>query len=81
MADDRVACMVPGCRRTLAREKLAPKHDQHLCQKHYALVDKRLKRLRVRTRRRHGFCLYAQHLDNRIWRRMIRQAIERAAGI
>jgi hypothetical protein len=78
---DRVGCVVPGCRRTIARAKLDPKHDQYLCQPHFSLVDKALKRLRGRVLRKYGAGNYAHRLDCRIWRRMVRQAIERAAGI
>ena len=79
----RVACVVPGCRRTQAAERMAdPRHTQYLCQKHFALVDLRLKRLRGRLLRRHGGCRnYGWRVDCWIWKRMVRQAIERAAGL
>jgi hypothetical protein len=70
----RVACIVPFCGRGSTRLPL--EHDEYLCPVHYPLVDRALKSLRRRAKR-----AGKRRLEFMLWRRMARQAIERAAGI
>lgn len=89
----RLLCCVPFCRRTRADDG---DFVEWMCGDHYRLVDRRLKTLRSRIRRRcekivrgadyrrgwvHLRVTRAHHTDNLLWDRMKRQAIERAAGI
>ncbi|NTF54900.1 hypothetical protein G6L12_08330 [Agrobacterium rhizogenes] len=41
---DRISCCVPFCRRTISKDKLAETHNEWICQKHWAMVPKSLKR-------------------------------------
>lgn len=89
-AGDRTSCSVPFCRRSTAGV-----WKGFICGPHWRLVDRDLKRLRTRVRQRYmrlgevvtiprGWrCLTdrAARADNGIWRRMVRQAAERAAGL
>ena len=69
----RIPCVVPYC--TCGATCYPPGYEI-VCPKHYRLVDRCLKALR-RTARRRG----RERLDHLLWRRIKRQAIERAAGI
>lgn len=81
---DRISCCAPFCNRTVGKAKLAYGVTEWLCQIHYGLVDIRLKRQRASLRRRNikrkEFERYVA-TDDRMWARIKRQAIERAAGI
>ena len=70
---DRLPCCVPFCRRTTKDNR---GFNEWLCSKHYGLVDQKLKALRRRALRRGRY-----ELDELIWRRLKRQAIERAVGL
>lgn len=50
----RIGCVVPGCRRTRGDRKGDPLQPgmEWICGEHWALVDRSLKRLRARSRRR-----------------------------
>lgn len=73
----RLPCAVPYCRRGSTR---FPPGWEFLCGIHWRLVDKALKRLRTKARRKREGARY-NRLEALIWRKMKRQAIERAAGI
>jgi hypothetical protein len=86
----RIACCVPGCGRGSTRLP----GGEFLCQDHYGLTDRALRRLRTRARarlRRLGewssgeisapTSERAARVDGRFWDRLKRQAIERALGI
>lgn len=80
----RIACVVPGCRRKRGQRKGEPpitEHTEFICRDHWALVPRSLKLLRRRLRRRHGDRPRGWVADRRIWGRMRRHAIERAAGL
>lgn len=84
---DRSSCCVPFCRRTTTT--FPPGHEW-LCADHWRLVDRSLKLSRTRLVRRfkrrgwfedrRRWPTVNRALDG-IWRRMKRQAIERAAGM
>lgn len=78
----RIHCIVPFCGCGATR---FPPGMEFICQKHYALVDRALKARRRRLRRlyrRRGLAdtARARTSDAVIWRRMVAQAIARAAG-
>jgi hypothetical protein len=65
----RLPCCVPFCRRTTPAGGWA----EWLCPRHWRLVDAEIKALRRRVRRK------GRHrLDDMLWRRAKRQAIDRA---
>lgn len=86
----RTPCCVPFCRRSTAG-----RWKGFICGPHWRLVDRDLKQLRSRLRRRfmkrgevvtipRGWRFLtdrAARIENGIWRRMVRQAIERATGV
>lgn len=79
----RTSCIVPFCRRT---STVMP--GEWVCGEHWRLVDRGLKRVRtrlIRRWRRNGRWDAPDHAVDRtlnaIWRRMKRQAIERASGV
>lgn len=79
----RSRCCVPFCRRT---STLFP--SEWICGEHWRLVDRDLKRVRTRLmarfkRRRKTMAAYRawERVERATWRRMKRQAIERATGI
>lgn len=90
----RISCCVPGCRRTIGKLDNS-NHIEWICDKHYKLVDKRLKDLRQKFNRRDLALAKVRfksgkdalrwtrfnETDKKIWRRMKAQAIERAVGI
>jgi hypothetical protein len=65
-------------------DKLAYGFNEWLCQTHYGAVEIKLKHQRAALRRRNIKRLDAERYvatDDRMWRRIKKQAIERAAGI
>jgi hypothetical protein len=65
-------------------DKLAYGFNEWLCQTHYRAVEIKLKHQRAALRRRNIKRLDAERYvatDGRMWRRIKKQAIERAAGI
>lgn len=71
----RVPCVVPFC--NCGATCYAPFPGlQIICPKHYRLVDRNLKRLRRLANRRGK-----ERLAWMLWRKTVRQAIERATGI
>jgi hypothetical protein len=75
----RTSCIVPFCRRTSTLFK-----HERVCAEHWRLVDRDLKRFRTRHLKRLGRArnLRRWHAaEALIWRRMKRQAIERATGV
>ncbi len=81
---DRISCCVPFCRRTHANPK---GWVEWVCGKHWAMVSKSVRRRRAKVQRaikresdpdrvsRLYYC------DEVLWRKGLKQAIERAAGI
>jgi hypothetical protein len=81
---DRISCCAPFCKRTIGKNKLAYGFSEWLCQKHYGLVDIKLKRRRAALRRRNIKRIDAERYvktDDRMWARIKKQAIERATGV
>jgi hypothetical protein len=79
----RVACCVPFCRRTTARQFV-----EWICREHWLLIDPRKRRVYARQRRRFrrfaGDEVAAEIFDrvtDRLWRNIKREAIERAVGV
>lgn len=71
----RVPCLVPGCGCGATCYPPEPGLEI-ICPKHYRLVDRALKALRRKSNR------YGRgRLTDLCWRKMRRQAIERAMGI
>lgn len=79
---DRIACVVPFCRRTIAADAAAfePPDNVWICARHYAAVPKKMKAVRRRARK----ALRAAPDDPRaiarylrLSRRLTRYAIER----
>ncbi|WP_156927842.1 hypothetical protein [Bradyrhizobium sp. Tv2a-2] len=78
---DRARCVVPFCRRTTKRFKA-----EWICGNHWPLIPKAQRRVwgRLRKRWRRYGPEAGVHFDARWWRiwdRLKREAIERAAGI
>lgn len=88
MSADRIPCCVPFCRRTVARLRF-PDAQEIICGKHYRLASgtlrRRLTKVRKLTRRvrsdNGGKLRQAWHLDNALWLRIKKQAIELAVGL
>ncbi|HTE38026.1 MAG TPA: hypothetical protein VK630_15910 [Reyranella sp.] len=92
---ERLACCVPFCRRTFRQDKAGtpwPEGSQVICGKHWRLASatmrrrySRLKRLHARgITSRHGrrpYHLNVAYVVRRCFERIVKQAIERAAGI
>lgn len=76
----RLACCVPFCQRTIANKE---GWTEWLCPDHWRLVNRKIKALRARVRRKIRLNRYnhGRDLDAWLWREAKRQAIERAAGI
>ena len=75
----RLACLVPGCRHTRGDRKGDPilPGMEWICAEHWRLVPRPLKAIRTRARRKgKGGAVLA-----RLWRRIRREAIERAMGL
>ena len=86
---DRIPCCVPHCRRTIARERLAEGYDDRthwewICSKHWTAIPRRRRLAYLRAKRqfftRPGSYWRAPALC-RLWIRLKREAIERAAGL
>lgn len=75
---DRLRCLVPGCRCTLLPSE--PGDTEGICSKHWKTTDRRWRSLYRRRRRapKTDKNIIAVH---RVWRVLVRQAIERAVGI
>jgi hypothetical protein len=85
MNPDRLPCLVPFCRRTRKREQFR----EWLCGKHWALVDRQLRRRFARSRRlwnkavrlnRAEAMRAIDRMARRLWDEIKAQAIERAMG-
>ncbi len=75
----RLACVVPFCRWTTARADF----DEWICRDHWRLIDKVRRQVYGRHLlrwRRYGAAAYGPAAA-RIWRGLVAQAVERAAGI
>lgn len=76
----RLHCCVPFCRRTTARFQPP---TEWICGRHWQLVSK--DKRRVYGRRKRAWRRYHHENDgiaaDRIWSRLKREAIERAAGV
>lgn len=70
---DRIACLVPFCGRGT---HTLPAGWSFICARHYAAVPTRLKRLRAKFKR-----LGRMRAYHACWRRMVRIALARAAGV
>lgn len=77
----RIACIVPFCGCGLTR---FPPGCEVICQKHHALVDPALKARRRRiqrmARRRPADAARLQILDQKLWAKIVSQAITRAGS-
>jgi hypothetical protein len=69
----RIPCVVLGCR---CGATCYPPGHEIICPKHYRLVDANLKALRRRARRK-----FKGRFEQMLWRKIVRQATERAAGL
>ena len=77
MSPYRLQCCIPFCRRTIkAGPILARGHDEWICSTHWTSTFRHWRR-RLFLFRRRG----RQDLEAKMWERLKRQAIERAAGI
>jgi hypothetical protein len=84
----RIRCCVPFCRRTASQLRY-PDAEEIICGKHYRLANGTLRRRLTKVRRltqrvrtdNGGKLRQAWHLDNALWGRIKKQAIERAVGI
>lgn len=75
----RLACVVPFCRRTTAHANF----HEWICGDHWRLIDKVRRQVyghHLRRWRRYGAAAYGPAAA-RIWRGLVAQAVERAAGI
>lgn len=82
MKGERIPCSVPYCRRTAAKDKF-PDCSSIICGKHWRLGDPRWRqtyRKAYRLWKATGNVRYAKLLDY-CWERVLRQAVERSAGI
>lgn len=80
MKPGRIACCVPFCRRTTGRTEFS----EWLCGDHWRLIDKRRRQVYgryMRQWRRYSHGKIVPQAVDRIWNRLKREAIERAAGI
>lgn len=85
MMTTRLHCCVPFCRRTTAHTEFS----EWLCGDHWRLVDRRRRQVYGRYMRQwrryrgapSGLSRSEHNAAHRIWERLKRQAIERAAGI
>ena len=88
VAADRIRCLVPHCRCTIARAHLDPAHDEWICAKHWRAVPRGAKQARQVAMRRHrralgrarSYLLIAE-AARRAWKRCKAEAIEAAGGI
>lgn len=79
-AAGRITCCVPFCRRTRLNDQ---GWDEWLCGDHWRGVPRAMRRVhgRYMRRRRRGVLPNPTRAGDRVWRRLKRAAIERAAGI
>jgi hypothetical protein len=89
---ERIACCVPFCRRTAARLRY-PDAEEIICGKHFRTTSGTLRRRMTKIRRAWKRELARNDtfanktierlwaLDNELWRRIKRQAIELAVGL
>lgn len=80
---DRIPCSVPFCRRTAPKKKFPEPGTEIICGKHWRLADVRARRLYSlawRKYRRTGGERYMRIICS-CWRRVLKQATERSAGI
>jgi len=79
----RLRCCVPHCKRTRGPRKgeTAVPFTEWICSEHYKPVDKKLKVLRRRLRRRHGPTERGRRADHVMWAKIKKQAIERGLGL
>lgn len=81
----RIRCVVPHCRRTAKRKEEYMGYEVRIiCARHWSLVDRRRRRLYAKLRKlskRIGWTDQMTKLWRANWRRMEKQAIERAVGI
>ncbi len=68
----RIHCAVPGC----ARTRKPGAHTEFICSTHWPMTDRKLRRVMFRARKRGEV-----ETDCMAWRKLKRQAIERAAGV
>lgn len=73
---DRLRCVVPHCRRSIASGKVSADHNQWICSKHWSATPKHWRR-RLFLFRRRG----RADLEASMWERLKRRAIEIAVGI
>jgi hypothetical protein len=80
-AAGRIPCCIVGCRRTFKNDR---GYVEFMCGNHYRLADSTLRRLRTKVARRAKHQGWTQHnltIDDWLWRRIKRQATERAMGL
>lgn len=77
---DRIRCLVPFCRRTAPRAKVAPA-TRIICGPHWRAIPKRYRRVYYRLMRRWNRGKVSVHVMNRMWDHLERKAIEAAGGI
>lgn len=73
---DRIACLVPFCRRSIAVRLLRAGHDEWICGPHWQATSRSWRRRRSLFRRRGRI-----ELEQKMWNRLKTQAIEIAGGI
>lgn len=87
---ERIRCCVPYCRRTFKRSADHDDETETMCGKHYRLADPLLRAKRSTINRRRTAALNRMNwplvdrltrISNFMWRKIKRQAIERALGI
>lgn len=76
---ERVACSVPHCKRS----RKPNRYGAYLCPRHWSGVPRPMRRVLFRLHRVLNWSDSFHHRlrEARVWRRIVRHAIERAAGI
>lgn len=82
----RLACLVPGCTHTRGQHRGEPPirpGEQWVCGEHWRQVPTQMRRIKARAFRkaRRAGTQAAWRVAQRIWRRCVRAAIERAMGV
>lgn len=72
---DAVDCVVPHCHRWCHKRRRDRLVSEFMCGQHWVLTDKRLRRLFRKARK-----LELWRVENRVWKWLRSQAIERGAG-